>query len=44
VPLRDGEKIVGTFGIGTIRQHEYSPEETCELEEIGRLIGRFLKL
>jgi L-methionine (R)-S-oxide reductase len=44
VPLRDGEKIVGTFGIGTVRQHEYTPEETRELEEIARLIGRFLKL
>jgi GAF domain-containing protein len=44
VPLRDGDKTVGTIGIGTIRQHEYTPEETRELEEIARLIGRFLKL
>ena len=44
VPLRDGDKIAGTIVIGTIRQHEYTPEETRELEEIGRLIGRFLKL
>jgi len=44
VPLRDGEKIAGTLGIGTVRQHEYTPEETRELEEIARLIGRFLKL
>ena len=44
VPLRDGDKIAGTIGIGTARQHEYSPDETRELEEIGRLIGRFLKL
>jgi L-methionine (R)-S-oxide reductase len=44
VPLRDGDKTVGTIGIGTIRQHEYTPDETRELEEIGRLIGRFLKL
>ena len=43
VPLRDGDKIVGTIGIGTVRQHEYTPDETRELEEIGRLIGRFLK-
>jgi GAF domain-containing protein len=42
VPLRDGEKTVGTIGIGTIRQHEYTPDETRELEEIGRLIGRFI--
>jgi GAF domain-containing protein len=44
VPLRDGDKTVGTIGIGTIRQHEFTPDETCELEKIGRLIGRFLKL
>jgi L-methionine (R)-S-oxide reductase len=44
VPLRDGDKTVGTIGIGTIRQHEFTPDETRELEEIGRLIGRFLKL
>jgi L-methionine (R)-S-oxide reductase len=44
VPLRDGDKTVGTIGIGTTRQHEYTPDETRELEEIARLIGRFLKL
>ena len=44
VPLRAGEKIAGALGIGTVRQHEYTPDETRELEEIGRLIGRFLKL
>jgi L-methionine (R)-S-oxide reductase len=44
VPLRDGDKTVGTIGIGTIRQHEYTPEETRELEEVGRLIGRVFKL
>ncbi len=44
VPIRDGDKTVGTIGIGTIRQHEFTPDETRELEKIGRLIGRFLKL
>jgi len=44
VPMRDGDQTVGTIGIGTIRQHEYSQDETRELEEIGRLIGRFMKL
>src|SRR5271163_362040 len=34
VPIRDGDKIVGTIGIGTIRQHEYTAEETRTLEEI----------
>jgi L-methionine (R)-S-oxide reductase len=44
VPLRDGDKIAGTLGIGTVRHREYTPEETRELEEVARLIGRFLKL
>jgi L-methionine (R)-S-oxide reductase len=44
VPLRDGDNTVGTIGIGTIRPHEFTPDETRGLEEIGRLIGRFLKL
>ena len=39
VPLRDGDVIVGTLGIGTIRQHEYTPDETAVLEEIARLLG-----
>jgi GAF domain-containing protein len=44
VPLRDGDKTVGTLGVGTIRQHEYSPDETRTLEDIGRLIGARLNL
>ena len=44
VPLHDGDKIAGTLGICTRREHEYTPDETRELEEIARLIGRFLKL
>jgi L-methionine (R)-S-oxide reductase len=44
VPLRDGDKTVGTLGVGTIRQHEYSPDETRTLEDIGRLIGAHLNL
>ncbi len=43
VPLRNGDKIVGTIGIGTARPYEYTPEQTLELEEIGRTIGEFLK-
>jgi GAF domain-containing protein len=43
VPLRNDGKIVGTLGIGTLRPYEYTPEETCALEEIGRTIGDFLK-
>jgi L-methionine (R)-S-oxide reductase len=43
VPVRDGDKLIGTFGIGTVRPYEYTADETRELEEIGRRIGDFLK-
>ncbi len=43
VPVRDRDKITGTLGVGTMRQHEYTPEETRELEEIGRVISQLLK-
>jgi L-methionine (R)-S-oxide reductase len=43
VPIYNGEKIVGTLGIGTKREHEYTPEETRELEEMGRRIGGDVK-
>ena len=42
VPIRDGEKILGTLGIGTLRPHEYTLEETRALEKIGHLIGSHL--
>ncbi|HEY4952749.1 MAG TPA: GAF domain-containing protein [Verrucomicrobiae bacterium] len=42
VPIRNGEKIIGTLGIGTIRQHQYTPEETSALEEMGRSVGGIL--
>jgi GAF domain-containing protein len=44
VPLWHDGKIAGTVGIGTVRQHEYTAEETRALEEIGRSIGAFLKI
>jgi L-methionine (R)-S-oxide reductase len=43
VPIRDGDKITGTLGIGTLRQYEYTADEACSLEEIGRSLGDFLK-
>lgn len=43
VPIRDGDKIVGTLGIGTLRAYEYTPEETRTLEKIGRRISVLLK-
>ena len=39
VPIRAGEKIVGTLGIGTRREHEYTPDETRALEKIAEQIG-----
>jgi len=43
VPIRDGTQLVGTLGIGTVRQYEYTPEETLRLEEMGRQIVPILK-
>ena len=40
-PLRNGEAIVGTIGIGTTRPYEYTPEEIRLLEDIGRLLGAY---
>ena len=42
VPIRHAGIIVGTLGIGTKREHEYTPEETALLEEVGSLIGTAL--
>jgi L-methionine (R)-S-oxide reductase len=39
VPIRDGNKIVGTLGIGTRREHEYTPDETRNLEKIAEEIS-----
>ena len=42
VPLRNGDTIVGTIGIGTTRPYEYTPDETRRLEDVGRIIGAHL--
>jgi putative methionine-R-sulfoxide reductase with GAF domain len=39
VPIRNGTTLVGTLGIGTAREYEYTLEETRALEEIGNLLG-----
>ncbi|MFZ1073599.1 MAG: GAF domain-containing protein [Verrucomicrobiia bacterium] len=39
VPMRCLDKTVGTIGVGTIRQYDYTPDETHLLEEIGQIIG-----
>ena len=39
VPIRNGEKIVGTLGIGTKREHEYSAKEINALQDIANTLG-----
>lgn len=43
VPVRDGDKIVGTLGIGTMRQYEFTADETSRMEEVGRRLAELLK-
>lgn len=40
VPVHRDGKIIGTLGIGTRRQHEYTLEETQRLQEIANLVAR----
>lgn len=42
VPIRAGGKIIGTLGIGTVRQHEFTADETRQLEEMGRRAAEIL--
>ena len=39
VPIRCGDKIVGTFGIGTEREHEYSAAEINALQDIANSLA-----
>ena len=39
VPIRDGDKIIGTFGIGTRREYEYSAAEINALQDIANLVA-----
>ncbi|HEV2454383.1 MAG TPA: GAF domain-containing protein [Verrucomicrobiae bacterium] len=43
VPIRAGSKIVGTFGIGTVRPYEYSADETRQLEAIAARAAEVIK-
>ena len=43
VPIRESEKVIGTFGIGTKREHEYSAAEINALQEISNKVGVLLK-
>ena len=42
VPIKRGEAIVGTIGVGTKREYEYTTGETRALEGIGQLLGEYL--
>jgi GAF domain-containing protein len=42
VPIRRGETIVGTIGVGTKREYEYTPDETRLLDQVGRILGRLM--
>jgi L-methionine (R)-S-oxide reductase len=39
VPIRAGDKIVGTLGIGTQREHEYSAAEINSLQDIANSLA-----
>ena len=39
VPIRNGEKIVGTLGIGTKREHDYSAAEINALQDIANSLA-----
>jgi len=43
VPVRVGDNMVGTLGIGTLRAYAYTPEETRRLEDVGQHIGLCLQ-
>jgi GAF domain-containing protein len=43
VPIRDGGDVIGTFGIGTRREHEYSAKEINALQEISDRVASLLK-
>ena len=42
VPIRSGDKIIGTLGIGTRREHEYSAAEINALQDIAQLVATHL--
>jgi L-methionine (R)-S-oxide reductase len=42
VPIRQDDTIVGTIGVGTKREYEYTAEDTRTLEKVGELLGSSL--
>jgi L-methionine (R)-S-oxide reductase len=43
VPIRRDGNMIGTFGIGTQREHEFSAAETNALIDIANAVGKQLK-
>jgi GAF domain-containing protein len=43
VPIREGGNVIGTLGIGTRREHEYSAKEINALQEISDRVASLLK-
>jgi len=41
VPIHKMDAIVGTLGIGTRREHEFTAAETAQLEAVANLLGEF---
>ena len=39
VPIRDSDKVIGTLGIGTAREHEYSAKEINALQDIANSLA-----
>jgi len=39
VPIRNGDKVIGTFGIGTAREYEYSAAEINALQDIANSVA-----
>lgn len=43
VPIRRGDQIIGTFGVGTIREHDYTAAEINLLQDIANMVGESFK-
>jgi len=39
VPMMAGEEAVGALGVATVREREFTEEETAELLEVGRILA-----
>ena len=43
VPIRRGDQIIGTFGVGTVREHDYTAAEINLLQDIANAVGESFK-